>query len=267
MAILRVYNSLTQQWESIPYIKGDKGDRGYGVSSVIYEYYLSTSPASPTGGDWGTIMPAIESGKYLWVRTKTTLENNQVITSDPALATLLNDISSEELNRRTAETNRNTAEGLRASAESDRVTAEGLRSSAESLRVTAEGNRVSAETTRGNNESQRVSAEAQRGYAETQRESAEAIRAANELLRIASYNHYPIVQNGTWWTWDLDSGEFVDSGEQAEGPQGIQGPTGNVYYAVFSVDPSTGVLTMEYDSAYTGANFYIDNNGHLEVQV
>lgn len=36
------------------------------------EFYLSTSASSATGGSWSATMPTWESGKYLWVRTKTT---------------------------------------------------------------------------------------------------------------------------------------------------------------------------------------------------
>lgn len=70
---------------------------------------------------------------------------------------------------RSAEEDRETAEGLRVSAESDRDTAEGLRDTAEGLRVsseeardTAEGLRVSAEEARDTAEGLRVSAEEDR---------------------------------------------------------------------------------------------------------
>ena len=265
MAILRVWNPVTQAWEPIPYIKGDKGDQGNSVVSVEYEYYQSTSSSTPTGGSWSTIMPDVQSGKYIWIREKTTVEGGTTVTSDPALANLLNDVGNSELSRRTEESNRVTAENGRVSAEGSRVTAESSRANAEALRVTAEGLRVSAETTRQNNEATRDSAESQRGYAETQRANAETIRETNELARIAMQDHYPIVRNGTWWTWDIDEGEFVDSGEQAEGPQGPQGPTGNTYFATFDLDLDTGLLTMTTADEYAGPIFGLRNDGYLEV--
>lgn len=36
----------------------------------------------------------------------------------------------------------------------------------------------------------------------------------------------PIIRNGNWWTWNRDTGEYADTGEQAEGPQGPQGEQG-----------------------------------------
>ena len=44
------------------------GAEGKGVSSVIPEYYLSTSKTTQTGGSWSTTPPTWSSGKYLWVR-------------------------------------------------------------------------------------------------------------------------------------------------------------------------------------------------------
>ena len=48
--------------------------------------------------------------------------------------------------------------------------------------------------------------------------------------------------------------------------RGEKGETGNVYYATFAIDPLTGILTMYYDSNYSGANFALVN-GYLEVTV
>lgn len=30
-------------------------------------------------------------------------------------------------------------------------------------------------------------------------------------------SHQPIIQNGTWWTWDADAGVYVDTGSPAKG--------------------------------------------------
>ena len=48
--------------------------------------------------------------------------------------------------------------------------------------------------------------------------------------------------------------------------RGEKGETGNVYYATFAIDPLTGILTMYYDTNYSGANFALVN-GYLEVTV
>lgn len=55
-------------------------------------------------------------------------------------------------------------------------------------------------------------------YASQAQESAD--RAERAAVR------QPMIQGGTWWTWDVDTGQYVDSGETAQGPQGIQGPQG-----------------------------------------
>lgn len=38
--------------------------------------------------------------------------------------------------------------------------------------------------------------------------------------------HQPIIQNGTWWTWNLETDQYVDTGTSAQGEQGPQGPQG-----------------------------------------
>ena len=67
----------------------------------------------------------------------------------------------------------------------------------------------------------------------------------------------PIIQNDTWWTWDAEEGEYVDTGEAARG---------DVMYATFAIDPETGLLTMTTPDGYTGPTFMIVN-GFLEVSI
>jgi len=55
--------------------KGDKGDAGRSITSIVEEYYYSTSPTSQTGGSWSTNYPAYQAGKYLWTRAKTTFSD------------------------------------------------------------------------------------------------------------------------------------------------------------------------------------------------
>lgn len=65
----------------------------------------------------------------------------------------------------------------------------------------------------------------------------------------------PIIQNGTWWTWNASMGKYVGTGEVAKG---------NVMYATFMVNPTTGELWMYTDTDYAGPTFRIVN-GNLEV--
>lgn len=51
---------------------------GTTVKSTEVEYYLSTSTTTPTGGSWQTTAPEWVDGKYMWTRTKVTLQNGTV---------------------------------------------------------------------------------------------------------------------------------------------------------------------------------------------
>ncbi len=57
-----------------------------------------------------------------------------------------------------------------------------------------------------------------------------AVEAANKYTDITSSTgvavHEPIVQNGTWWTYNASTGEYQDTGANAEGPIGPQGLPG-----------------------------------------
>lgn len=49
----------------------------------------------------------------------------------------------------------------------------------------------------------------------------EAAQKAQDALE-----HAPKITDGTWWLWDPVTGEYIDTGSPAEGPQGETGPVG-----------------------------------------
>ena len=65
---------------------GKPGSAGVSVSSVVEEYYVSTSPTSQTGGAWSTTVPNnADPNKYIWRRLKTTMSDSTVTYTNPAL--------------------------------------------------------------------------------------------------------------------------------------------------------------------------------------
>ena len=81
---------------------------------------------------------------------------------------------------------------------------------------------------------------------------------ADALSKIDTANaHSPIIQDGTWWTWDATSGAYTDTGSPAES---------QTLYATFDLDPATGLLSMTTPDGYAGPEFAL-NNGHLEVHI
>lgn len=95
-------------------------------------------------------------------------------------------------------------------------------------------------------------AQSEANAAESATEAAESAKSAQDYS-----GKPPIIQNGTWWTWDADRQEYVDTGYAARG---------NVMYATFETDPETGILTMTTPDGYNGPEFALVN-GHLEVSV
>ena len=74
---------------SVSYVgtDGSNGNNGKGVSSVVEQYYLSTSNTSQTGGSWGTSYPGWANGKYLWTRSVITYTDNTSTTTTPICVT------------------------------------------------------------------------------------------------------------------------------------------------------------------------------------
>lgn len=63
-------------------ITGGKGETGNGISSIVEQYYLSSSATSLIGGYWTTVRPIWQDGWYIWTRSVITYTNgNQVTTA------------------------------------------------------------------------------------------------------------------------------------------------------------------------------------------
>ena len=69
---------------------GEKGEDGTGVTSIITQYYLSSSNTSQTGGSWKNTQDTWVSGKYFWTREQITWSDGSVTETTPILADGLN---------------------------------------------------------------------------------------------------------------------------------------------------------------------------------
>lgn len=95
-------------------------------------------------------------------------------------------------------------------------------------------------------------AQSETNAAQSATEAAESAETAKEYS-----GKPPIIQNDTWWTWDAEQGEYVDTGEAARG---------DVMYATFDIDTDTGELVMYTPDGYTGPVFSL-SDGFLEVTI
>ncbi len=157
---------------------------------------------------------------------------------------------------------RKDAEASRLEVEAERVEAETERKKAEAARVETEGVRIVEEQLRIRAEDERKAEELIRQKQEEDRENGtlEAIldaEAATNRLNALS-DHRDEIRDGYWWRWVEETGEWYNTGEIAKG---------NVMFATFELDPFTGILTMFTDEEYTGANFFLDENGILTVVI
>lgn len=95
-------------------------------------------------------------------------------------------------------------------------------------------------------------AQSETNAAQSAQEAEESAQTAQEYS-----GKPPIIQNDTWWTWDAEQGEYVDTGESARG---------DVMYATFEIDMKTGELVMYTPDGYTGPVFSL-SDGFLEVTI
>lgn len=163
--------------------------------------------------------------------------------------------SNDEQERKAAETERDKKEAERIKEEAARKEEEAKRVETEKERIVEEELRKKAEDVRKENEAIRQQQEEAR-----EQGTIEAIlntEAATDRLNALS-DHRDEIRGGYWWRWNEETGEWYNTGEVAKG---------NAMFATFEVNPATAILTMYTDEEYTGANFTLDENGVLSVEI
>lgn len=86
--ITDIYNddSSTRIVKYIVTKDGHSGKNGRSIVKQYYQYYLSTSNTSVTGGDWlNDNIPNLKVGTYIWKRLYTKYDDNAEIVSDPEI--------------------------------------------------------------------------------------------------------------------------------------------------------------------------------------
>lgn len=183
---------------------------------------------------------------------ETIRQNNENIRKGSETARVNNENTRQgnEQGRITAENTRVSSENARNTTEQERVDAENLRKETESTRQSNESTRITQENTREANEAVRKNTESARITSETQRQTNESTREKNESIRltqeqgrvnaeqarVAEYaalkedvikatqnandaasesRNTPIIQNGTWWIWNVEQDSYVDTGSPA----------------------------------------------------
>lgn len=68
-------------------ITGGKGETGNGISSIIEQYYLSSSATSILNGSWSNSRPTWKNGWYIWTRSVINYTNGNSITTEAICVT------------------------------------------------------------------------------------------------------------------------------------------------------------------------------------
>lgn len=105
---------------------GPQGDTGVGIESIVEQWYLSTSEAEPTGGEWSTSQYSWVEGMHIWSRSLITWDDGTTTTTTPVLASAINSASAA------AATAQNTADEANAALEG-KADAEGFQSLSDTI--------------------------------------------------------------------------------------------------------------------------------------
>ena len=154
---------------------------------------------------------------------------------------------------------------IAAGAKEDAVTA---KDSAEAAKEAAESSKLSAQTFAGTAEGAASSALSSSNSAANSAQHAHASEQNAEQASLDAQAAKQKIEHMTATAVSLEPGSdpTVEKTETASGFNlefGI--PDGNVLFATFDADVSTGHLIMYTDKHFSGANFEINNNGHMEV--
>ncbi len=122
---------------------GKNGSDGKGVTSIVEQYYLSSSNTSQAGGSWVTTCPAWKSGYYIWTRSAVTWTDKTTTYTTPTLAGAINSAnttanlanSTANTAKSTADTAKSTADTAKSTADTAKTTANNAKSAIDNLKI------------------------------------------------------------------------------------------------------------------------------------
>lgn len=98
-------DASTAKWVYVNNIKGVHGDTGKGVSSIVNQYYLSTSNTTQTGGSWSSTVPPYVEDCYYWTKSHIVWTDNTETDTTAVLDNGLTDANTNAIDARKVATN------------------------------------------------------------------------------------------------------------------------------------------------------------------
>lgn len=98
-------DASTAKWVYVNNIKGVHGDTGKGVSSIVNQYYLSTSNTTQTGGSWSSTVPPYIENCYYWTKSHIVWTDNTETDTTAVLDNGLTDANANAIDARKVATN------------------------------------------------------------------------------------------------------------------------------------------------------------------
>lgn len=82
-----LWTQTTFSDNKVAYGVAKQGSSGRGVSSIVEQYYQSTSATTQSGGSWSATVPTWADGKYIWTRSVITYTDSATSTTSPVCVT------------------------------------------------------------------------------------------------------------------------------------------------------------------------------------
>lgn len=207
------WNSTEQEWQSLGKIQGPIGLQG-DPGKTAYQYAVEGGYTG-TEAQFEALLGRIEV-KAANAADSAAEAAGSATTAAQAATSASGSAATAASKAAEAQDAAGTA-GASASAAADRASeAAGNAEAASGSAEAAAGSKAAAEQAASATAGSAASAQASAANAAS---SAQDAAASAQTARQYS-GKPPVIQNGTWWTWDAEQQAYTDTGEAAQGPQG-----------------------------------------------
>lgn len=211
--IVYAWNANTSQWDPLGKIQGPIGPQG-DTGKSAYQYAVDGGYTG-TEAQFKAMMSSVDIKAESAAASASAAENSKTAAAGSA--------TTAEQAASSASSSAQTATSKAAEAQESASNAANSASSASVSASAAESNKTAAaqSATAASESSTQAASNATQAAGSATNAANSASSAASSAQTAQQYSgNPPIIQNGTWWTWNAEQQAYTDTGEAAQGPQG-----------------------------------------------
>lgn len=211
--IVYAWNANTSQWDPLGKIQGPIGPQG-DTGKSAYQYAVDGGYTG-TEAQFKTMMSSVDIKAESAAASASAAENSKTAAAGSA--------TTAEQAASSASSSAQTATSKAKEAQESASNAANSASSASVSASAAESNKTAAaqSATAASESATQAASNATQAAGSATNAANSASSAASSAQTAQQYSgNPPIIQNGTWWTWNAEQQAYTDTGEAAQGPQG-----------------------------------------------